>query len=520
MSALPSFESLDALLAWLRACGATGLCADSRALRPGDAFIAWPGAAVDARRFVPAALDAGAVAAVVEAEGLAEWQQAHPEAAFDRGEPGSARVATFRGLRGVVGALASAFWHAPSQALDVVAITGTNGKTSTAWWTAQWLQAAGVEAALIGTLGMGRPGAALVPTGLTTPDPVTLQRALRTFADDGVRAVVMEASSIGIEEGRLDGTAVHTAVFTNLTQDHLDYHGTMASYWAAKRRLFDWPGLQVAVVCVDDPYGHELAQALACRTGEAGVELWTVATQPETPARLRLLQREWRAQGVRFTVAEGEARATFELPVVGDYNVANLLAAMAVLRSRGLSWPVIERSSRALGAVPGRMQSAWSADDGPDEGLPLVLIDYAHTPDAVAKALQAVRALAVRRGGRLWCVLGCGGDRDPGKRPLMAAAAERGADRVVLTSDNPRSEDPLHILAQMRAGLADPAAAIVEPDRAAAIRWTVQHAAAADVVLLAGKGHEDYQEVAGVRRPFSDRAHAHAALRQRREAQG
>ena len=520
MSALPSFESLDALLAWLRARGATGLCADSRALRPGDAFIAWPGAAVDARRFVRAALDAGAVAAVVEAEGLAEWLRAYPEAAFDRGEPASARVATFRGLRGVIGALASAFWHAPSRALDVVAITGTNGKTSTAWWTAQWLQATGVEAALIGTLGMGRPDAALVSTGLTTPDPVTLQRALREFADADVQAVVMEASSIGIEEGRLDGTAVHTAVFTNLTQDHLDYHGTMASYWAAKRRLFDWPGLQVAVVCVDDPYGRELAQALSPRAADGGLALWTVATRADTPARVRLLQREWQPHGVRFTVAEGEAHATFELPVVGDYNLANLLAAMAVLRSRGLPWTAIEGSSRALGPVPGRMQSAWGADDGSDKGLPLVLIDYAHTPDAVDKALQAVRALAVRRGGRLWCVLGCGGDRDPGKRPLMAAAAERGADRVVLTSDNPRSEDPLNILAQMRAGLADPAAAIVEPNRAAAIRWVVQHAAPADVVLLAGKGHEDYQEVAGVRRPFSDRAHAHAALRQRREAHG
>lgn len=514
----PSFASLDALVAWLRGRGATGLCADSRAVRRGDAFVAWPGAAVDARRFVRVALDAGAVAAVVEAEGLAGWLSAHPDAVFAVAPAAGARVAAYAGLRAAAGPLASAFWHAPSRALDLVAVTGTNGKTSTAWWCAQWLQAAGVGAGLIGTLGVGRPGAALVPTGLTTPDPVTLQRALRTFADEGARAVVLEASSIGIEEGRLDGAEVHTAVFTNLTQDHLDYHGTMEAYWAAKRRLFDWPGLRVAVLCVDDPYGRELADALAARPADGGLELWTYAIASRAPqARLRLLAREWLPHGARFTVAEGTVHTTFELPVVGDYNLGNLLAAMAVLRSRGLAWPEIVQSSRALTPVPGRMQSAWDAADGPADGLPLVLVDYAHTPDAIDKALQAARPLAARRGGRLWCVLGCGGDRDPGKRPRMAAAAEREADRVVLTSDNPRSEDPLRILAQMQAGLDAPARAVVEPDRAAAIRWTVAQADAGDVVLLAGKGHEDYQEIAGVRRPFSDLEHARAALRRRRE---
>lgn len=519
----PSCATLDALLAWLRARGASGLCADSRQVRPGDAFVAWPGAAADARRFVRAALEAGAVAAVVEAQGLAGWLSAHPDAAFDLAPadaPSSAsRVAAYAGLRAAAGPLASAFWHAPSRALDLIAVTGTNGKTSTAWWTAQWLQAAGVGAGLIGTLGIGRPGAALVPTGLTTPDPVTLQRALRAFADDGLRAVVLEASSIGIEEGRLDGARVHTAIFTNLTQDHLDYHGTMEAYWAAKRRLFDWPGLQVAVVCVDDPYGRELAQALAARPADGGLDLWTYATGPTaTDARLRLLTREWLPNGARFTVAEGATHTPFELPVVGDYNLGNLLAAMAVLRSRGLPWSAIVGASHGLTPVPGRMQSAWGAADGPADGLPLVLVDYAHTPDAVDKALQALRPLAARRGGQLWCVLGCGGDRDPGKRPLMAAAAEQGADRVVLTSDNPRSEDPLQILAQMQAGLAAPARAWVEPDRAAAIDRAVREAQARDVVLLAGKGHEDYQEIAGVRRPFSDFDQARAALRRRRGA--
>ena len=520
---VPSFVTLDALLAWLRERGATGLCADSRQIRPGDAFVAWPGAAADARRFVRAALEAGAVAAVVEAQGLAGWLRAHPDAAFDLAAAdaptSAARVATYAGLRAAAGPLASAFWHSPSQALDLIAVTGTNGKTSIAWWTAQGLQALGVGAGLIGTLGIGQPGSALVPTGLTTPDPVTLQRALRAFADDGLQAVVLEASSIGIEEGRLDGTRVHTALFTNLTQDHLDYHGSMQAYWAAKRRLFDWSGLQVAVVCVDDAYGRELAQALDARPAAGGLDLWTYATDPAaTDARLRLLAREWLPNGACFTVAEGATHTTFELPVVGDYNLGNLLAAMAVWRSRGLPWSAIADARCALTPVPGRMQPAWEATEGPADGLPLVLIDYAHTPDAVDKALQALRPLAARRGGQLWCVLGCGGERDPSKRPRMAAAAEQGADRVLLTSDNPRGEDPLQILAQMRAGLQAPARAWIEPDRAVAIECAVREAQARDVVLLAGKGHEDYQEVAGVRRPFSDLEQARAALRRRRGA--
>ncbi|TSE35735.1 UDP-N-acetylmuramoyl-L-alanyl-D-glutamate--2,6-diaminopimelate ligase [Tepidimonas charontis] len=520
MSALGrSLDDLASIVAWLRARGARGLSADSRRLPPGHAFIAWPGAATDARRFVCAALQAGAPAAVVEAEGLPAWLAAHPQDAFDvvgTGTP-EAAVRAVAGLRRLAGPLASAFWDHPSRALDLIAITGTNGKTSTAWWVAQWLQAAGRPAGLIGTLGVGHPGQALAPTGLTTPDPVMLQGALRGFADAGVRAVALEASSIGLAEGRLEGAAVHTAVFTNLTQDHLDYHGSMDAYWAAKRRLFDWPGLRVAVVCLDDTHGRLLAQALSQRG--TGVDLWTYATTPEqaATARLRLLRRTWREDGVCFTVAEGGREASFTLPVVGDYNLANLLAAIAVLRSQGLPWPTIQGASAALTAVPGRMQPAWDEAAASDAGLPLVLVDYAHTPDAVAQALRALRPLAQRRAGRLWCLLGCGGDRDPSKRPLMAAAAEAGADAVVLTSDNPRSEDPLAILAQMQRGLRAPGKAHVEVDRARAIDWVVYQAAPADVVLLAGKGHEDYQEVGGVRRPFSDVAQARAALQRRRE---
>lgn len=511
MSALPLLPDPQAALAWLRAQGARGLVADSRRVRPGDAFVAWPGAATDARAYVGAALAAGAVAALVEAEGLQPWLEG---AAWPAGAP----VAALAGLKAAAGPLAAAFWGHPSRRVPLVAVTGTNGKTSTAWWSAQALAAAGRDAGLIGTLGIGRPGAALQPTGLTTPDPVTLQGALAAFAAEGAAAVVLEASSIGIEEGRLDGCDVHTAVFTNLTQDHLDYHGSMEAYGAAKRRLFDWPGVRAAVVNVDDPWGQRLAAELQPRAQAGALALWTYALQPSPPARLTVGALAWRPQGMHLALhEEGRPAAVWTLPLVGAYNAANVLAVAAVLRAQGLEWPAVQAGVAALTPVPGRMQPAWSPADGAADDLPQVLVDYAHTPDAVEQALRALRPLAQARGGRLWCVLGCGGDRDPSKRAPMAAAAEAWADRVVLTSDNPRSEDPHRIIAQMVEGLVNPARAVLEPDRAAAIDWVVRQAEPADVVLLAGKGHEQYQEIAGVRHPFCDVQQARAALRRRRE---
>ena len=484
---------------WLQGLGVQRMVCDSRAVRAGDAFVAWPGAAHDGRRFVNAALRAGAAACLVEKEGAELWNFVDP------------RVAVIQGLKAMTGPVAHALAGDPSANLSVVAITGTNGKTSTAWWTAQWLGSAGLPSAVVGTLGMGRPGEALDATGMTTPDPARLAMALRDMHDDGVQAVVVEASSIGLEEARLAGTHIHTAVFTNFTQDHLDYHGSMAAYWQAKRALFDWPGLQAAVVNLDDPQGPGLAAELQPRAEAGALALWTVSAQGQE-ARLRVVQQRWTRQGIAFTVAEGEDRAEFALPVVGDYNVANLLCALAVLRVRGLSLLQAMQASAGLSPVPGRMQSAWP--QAPAD-LPLVLVDYAHTPDALEKALLALQPVAQERGGRLWCVVGCGGDRDRSKRPLMAAAAEREAARLVLTSDNPRSEDPLSILHQMQAGLSEPVRAIVEPDRAQAIAEAVALCDSRDVVLLAGKGHEDYQDVAGEKRPFSDLVEARKALQQR-----
>lgn len=492
---------------WLQASGASSVSSDSRQLPAGGAFLAWPGAAQDSRRYVANALEQGAVACVVELDGVEPY-------GFN-----SDRVAAVAGLKALSGEIASLFYREPSRDLDVIAITGTNGKTSTAWWTAGWLEALGTSSAMVGTLGMGRSGGPLEPTGLTTPDPARLHAGLRAYADAGVKVCAMEVSSIGLEEARLAGTTVHTAVFTNFTQDHLDYHKTMDAYWAAKRRLFDWPALRVAVVNVDDEKGHALAEELTDRQ-RAGVplDLWTVSVQGR-PARLHVPEWTLTDSGLRFTVAEadgsagGTAQWQIKLPLVGDYNLYNLLCALAVLRSRGVSLADAVAASGALLAVPGRMQPAWP--EASAEGLPLVLVDYAHTPDALEKALGALQPLALARGGRLWCVVGCGGNRDPGKRPLMAQVAEREAAACVFTSDNPRNEDPMAILAQMQAGLAEPAQATVVPDRAAAIAHVVGTAGDRDVVLLAGKGHEPYQEIGGVRQAFSDVAHAQAALQDR-----
>ncbi|WP_204734630.1 UDP-N-acetylmuramoyl-L-alanyl-D-glutamate--2,6-diaminopimelate ligase [Hydrogenophaga laconesensis] len=497
---------------WLRERGVGALHCDSRRVGAGDGFVAWPGAATDGRRFVASALDAGAVAALVEREGVEPY-------AFD-----DERVIAVPGLKAAAGAIASVFNGTPSASLDMVAITGTNGKTSTAWWTAQLLSSCAKSCAVVGTLGMGQPPVAgeatrpLVATGLTTPDPVMLQAELRHFVDAGLKACAIEASSIGIVEGRLNATRLRVAVFTNFTQDHLDFHGDMESYWAAKVALFDWPGLRSAVVNIDDTRGVGLAAMLASR----GMDLWTVAI--ETDERERMARARLFAQDLAFTdrgmtlkVGERNAQGhpialhALNLPLVGRYNVSNLLCVIATARALGVPLADAVQACTALTPVPGRMEQAEAGSTA----NPLVLVDYAHTPDALEKALQALQPLARQRGGALWVVVGCGGDRDAGKRPLMAAAAEREAQHPVLTSDNPRSEDPLAILSQMVAGLSSPDAALVESDRARAIVLAVSRATERDVVLIAGKGHEDYQDVMGVKKPFSDLQHARAALAQR-----
>jgi UDP-N-acetylmuramoyl-L-alanyl-D-glutamate--2,6-diaminopimelate ligase len=332
---------------------------------------------------------------------------------------------------------------------------------------------------------------------------VLLQSQLRAFADQQVRYVAMEASSIGIEEHRLDGTQVRVAVFTNLTQDHLDYHGDMTAYGQAKARLFVWAGLQSCVINIEDPFGAELAQSLQHKC----LDIWT-CSRWGGQGRLQARQVMSVHAGLTLEIVEGAQSESLQTAVIGDFNIDNLLGVIAVLRAVGYDLKSAVAACAQLSPVPGRMQMIPVA--GPN--LPMAVVDYAHTPDAVAKALQALKNVAAQRQGQLWCVMGCGGDRDASKRPLMTRAAEQVADQVVLTSDNPRSEDPVHILEQMSLGMRNPLDARVIVDRALAIEKILSEAGPFDVVLIAGKGHEDYQDIAGVRHPFSDIEHAQRVL--------
>lgn len=492
MTPMATYNTPAEAARWLRTRVTGCLQADSRLVRPGDGFIAWPGARTDARQFVGAALAQGAAACVVEQQGSEPFAFGPQDA-----------VISYTGLKAASGVIADAYYGSPSQQLAVVAITGTNGKTSCAWWAAAALSRLVspelAPCALVGTLGVGVPPN-LEVTGLTTPDPVLLQRSLRQFVDAGIKTCALEASSIGLAEQRLAGTAIRVAAFTNFTRDHLDYHGSLDAYWQAKLALFDWPGLQAAVINVDDEQGIQLADHARARR----LDVWTISLAGE--ARLSATDLEQGERGLRWTLHEGDRSVLVDTTAVGAYNAANLMTVIGVLRSLGVPLDAAVAACVDLPAVPGRMERIDV------KGGPLAVVDYAHTPDALDKVLTALRPLAARRGGQLWCVFGCGGNRDRGKRPRMAAAAERGADHVLLTSDNPRDEDPQVIMDDMRAGLARPGSALLESDRAQAIKQAVALAAPADVVLIAGKGHENHQDIGGQQLPFSDQAQARAAL--------
>ena len=507
---MQTLHSTAQAAAWLRQRVTGVLCTDSRQVQPGDAFIAWPGAATDGRRYLGQALTQGASACLMEADGHAPWLAAlAPEERDDR-------LACMPHLKAQTGGVADAYYAQPSQALQVLAVTGTNGKTSTAWWLAQALSSPVLAqpCGLIGTLGMGRlPD--LVSTGMTTPDPVLMQQQFRALVDAGVTHCAIEASSIGLAEHRLNGTCIRVAVFTNFTQDHLDYHGDMAHYWAAKAALFSWPGLRAAVINIDDVQGQQLARQLQ----GGALDVWTCSQRGEARLQARALPS---TEGLAFEITEDSQTLTLHTALVGAYNIDNLLGVIGGLRALGYGLAQAVQACTQLGAVPGRMQRV--ALGAPalgaslrEQDLPAVVVDYAHTPDALSHALAALRPQARLRGGRLWCVVGCGGDRDASKRPLMAAAAEAAADGLVLTSDNPRSESPEAILAAMVSGLRHPQQALVQADRALAIAQVLAQAAAQDVVLVAGKGHETAQEIMGVRHPFSDVEQVRLALRRRAE---
>lgn len=504
------------ILEWLRKHASPGshLRLDSRAVQAGDIFLAYAGARSDGRDFIGQALERGASAVVFE-DTAADRTAALKRNLAERGIPALPAV----GLKAALGVVASGWYGDPSREMKVIAVTGTNGKTSCTQWIARALTDGGMPCGVIGTLGIQIPGpdggSRALATGLTTPDAVALHRALADMRRDGVAAVAIEASSIGIAEGRLDGLHVDIAAFTNLTRDHLDYHPDMAAYEAEKARLFSWQGVAAAVVNQDDEAGRRLLASL--EEGGRAVALTAYTLEPAAagdaaPRVLRASDLHATGSGMVFTL-NWQARAVqIATPLLGEHNVSNLLAMAGVLLALGWS---VQRVSSALSsaqAAAGRLQAVPAPDRAPGEGGPLVVVDYAHTPDALARALDALVPVARTRGGRRICVFGCGGDRDPGKRPQMAQVACAHADLVVVTSDNPRSEQPQDIIDQILAGVPAGCPVRVQPDRALAIREAVLQAGPDDIILLAGKGHEAYQEIAGVRHPFSDIEQAAAVL--------
>jgi UDP-N-acetylmuramoyl-L-alanyl-D-glutamate--2,6-diaminopimelate ligase len=472
-----------AILAKIEARGikVTNLCADSRAVAPGDVFVAMPGHRVDGRAYIADAVARGAAAVLHEAG--VEIDVPVPALAV-------------RGLASLSGKVAHLVYGRPSERLWMAGVTGTNGKTSVSQWIAQAMGMFNCPCAVIGTLGHGFPGH-LVPSPNTTPDAIALHCRLAGFIDAGAVACAMEVSSIGIEEGRINGTHFDVAVFTNLTQDHLDYHGSMEAYGAAKEKLFDWPKLRAAVINLDDPFGARLADKLAGRLRVIGYTLDGKVSRGGTAAATDFAMT---ATGLSFKVNG----VRFDAPMVGRFNASNLLAVIGALLASDETLDEIAAVLPRLTPPPGRMQALGG------DNRPLVVVDYAHTPDALDKALATLRETATARGGKLVCVFGCGGERDPAKRPIMGAIAERRADRVLVTSDNPRSEDPGAIIAAIVRGMR--AMPVIEADRNLAIDQAITEAGASDVVLLAGKGHEPYQDIAGVRYPFSDLEHARYAL--------
>lgn len=459
-----------------------GLANDSRKVRAGDLFLAAPGITVDGRKFIRAAEEKRAVAILCEP----------PVPHKTIGIP----VVELNGVRQLTGAIASRFHGNPSEKLLVIAITGTNGKTSCSHFIAHALTSLNLKCGVIGTIGVGVPGE-LRENPMTTPDPLDLQGYLAKFVEDGCRAVTLEASSHGLEQSRLNGTKVDTAIFTNITRDHLDYHPSFRDYLDAKKSLFRFDGLKVAIINMDDESSESLRHCVSDK-----VDIYTISINDAT-ASISGSDITPSESGLNFQLSTPWGTAHIHSRLIGHFNVTNLLTVAAVLGSKGYLMEQITAALSEINTVKGRMEVLAKA------GLPTAIIDYAHTPDALEKALLAAREHCR---GKLWCVMGCGGDRDVGKRPVMGEIASRLSDHLVITDDNPRSESSMDIakdifkgaLSGMEMGVV--ADVKIETDRRTAILGALGTAHAGDIVVIAGKGHETYQEINGERLTYSDHA--------------
>ncbi|MET4693699.1 UDP-N-acetylmuramoyl-L-alanyl-D-glutamate--2,6-diaminopimelate ligase [Endozoicomonas lisbonensis] len=475
----------------------SGLTLDSRKLVGGELFLAVPGLVVDGRQYIDAAVSAGAAAVLAESEEAQEAtiKLSHADA---KGVP----VIFVSGLKNRIGFLADRFYRQPSANLNVVGVTGTNGKTSCCWFIAQLLSMLQQPCAVMGTIGKGVPPS-LEPCLNTTADPVSLHQYMAELGTSGVKAMAMEVSSHGLDQGRVDGVQFDVGVFTNISRDHLDYHCTLDAYAKAKSLLFADGRVKQAVINLDDDYSDMMLKACGSQT-----QVLTYSTSnPEADvyAESFSLTADGLLSQIRTPWGSGQLRTS----LLGRFNLENLLAVLSCICVQGYTFDQVLPLISRLTTVPGRMQRFGGSRK------PIVVVDYAHTPDALESVLEALREHGA---SRLTCVFGCGGDRDRGKRPLMTRAAVNGADKVVVTSDNPRSEDPGQIIADAVHGVDFGEVNVVtEIDRAKAIASTIAEAQAREIVVVAGKGHEDYQEVKGKRLPFDDRDHVSRALSQWRE---
>lgn len=456
------------------------LATDSRLVKKGDIFLAYPGEKTDGRKFINNAITSGASAIIWDKDNFV-WDDQYqiPNIAISN-------------LKMAVGEIASSVYGYPSQKLWMVGITGTNGKTSCSHWISDCLTRLGKKTVAIGTLGSGFPGS-LTEGSNTTPDALILQRDLAYYAVQGAQAAVMEVSSIGIEQGRINGTHFNIALFTNLTRDHLDYHGTIEAYGNAKAKLFDWTGLEYAIINIDDEFGIKLFNE---RRGAQTIGYGFNAIESYDKKYLWGRDLVLSEDGITFTINSFWGEIKVKSSLLGAFNASNILAVISVLVVSGVSLVDAGNAVSLLKPVAGRMQCFGGGEK------PLVVVDYAHTPDALQKTLSALRDFLPQK-GRLLCVFGCGGDRDRGKRPIMGGIATTLANQIIITSDNPRNENPLDIIKEILAGVKNKNY-FIEEDRKTAIEKAIKSAKSGDIVLIAGKGHESYQEVQGVKHHFSD----------------
>ena len=483
--------------------------ADSRQIQSGDIFFAYPvghgNALRDGRQFINAALANGAAVVLFDPVGAGTEYRDHP------------KCIAVESLAEKAGELSAQWYDYPSKQLKVIGVTGTYGKTSITQWLAQALDEPNHRTAVLGTLGTGFTGS-LVQTGYTTPDAPKLQTQFKELLKVGAKQAVMEVSSHALHQNRVAGTQINCAVFTNLTQDHLDYHGTMAHYAEAKAKLFAFAGLEHAVINLDDAFGREIAMKLLAK---GDIKVWAYTTNQDALQgfekfgdRLQCIYaKDSILNGAGYDslfTYKGAESNVLHIPLLGEFNLSNALAVWTVLLTQGLSCEQASRKVSQLHPVLGRMELIQVSKQQKTEGL-LVVVDYAHTPDALQKTLKALAPIAQQRGGKIWCVFGCGGDRDVGKRPQMGAVAQQYADQIIITSDNPRSEDPQSIIKMICDGINQNSNVQMIIDRSAAIMAAVRNAAPQDIVLVAGKGHETTQEIKGKKFDFSDQEHIRLA---------